>query len=92
MSIEVGGTFGVSSVWRQKDECWQDDCVGVKKKQGPTVMCWGMFGWGWKGPFHICESESKEECEEAAKQIALLNQAAQEKEDNLNTIWGSSEE
>ena len=55
-------------------------------------MCWGMIGWGWKGPFHIWESESKEEREEAAKQIALLPQAAQEKEDNLNTIWRSSEE
>ena len=55
-------------------------------------MCWGMIGWGWKGPFHIWESESKEEREEAAKQIALLNQAAQEKENNLNTIWRSSEE
>ena len=92
MSIKVGGTFGVSFVWRQKDDRWQDDCVGVKKNQGPTVMCWGMIGWGWKGPFHIWESESKEERDQAVKQIASLNQSAQEKEDRLNAIWRSSDE
>ena len=92
MSIEVGGTFGVSFVWRQKDERWQDDCVGAKKKQGPTVMCWGMIGWGWKGPFHIWDSESKEEREKAKIQIASLNQAAQAKEDQLNRTWQTSPE
>ena len=39
MSIEVGGTFGKSFVWRDKTERWHQDCVGAMKKQGPTVMC-----------------------------------------------------
>lgn len=92
MSIEVGGTFGLSFVWREKHERWADNCVGAKKKQGPSVMCWGMIGWGWKGPFHVWESESKAEREEAAKLIAALNKAAQEKEDQLNAVWRSSNE
>ena len=92
MSIEVGSTFGVTFVWRQKDKHWEDNCVAVKKKQGPTVMCWGMIGWGWKGPFHLWEPESKEEREGAAARIAALNQAAQQKEDLLNATWWSSNE
>lgn len=48
MSIEVGGTFGVSLVWRENWEQWVEDCVGAKKKQGAKVMCWGMIGYGWK--------------------------------------------
>ena len=27
MSIEVGGTFGLSYVWRDKTERWHKDCV-----------------------------------------------------------------
>ena len=92
MSIEVGGTFGVSLVWRHKEERWADDCVGVKKKQGPTVMCWGMIGWGWKGPFHVWEPETKAERDEAADIIASMNKAAKEKEDQLNRTWRNSPE
>ena len=61
MSIEVGGTMGTTYVWRDKTECWHHDCVGAKKKQGPTVMCWGMIGYGWKGPFHVWETETEDE-------------------------------
>ena len=45
MSIEIGGLMGVYIVWREADEKWHDDCVGAKKKQGTTVMCWGMIGY-----------------------------------------------
>ena len=38
MSIEVGGTMGTTYVWRDNAERWHHDCVGAKKKQGPTVM------------------------------------------------------
>jgi hypothetical protein len=48
MSIEVGGTFGVSLVWRGSDEQYHEDCRGAKKKRGKTVMVWGMIGWGYK--------------------------------------------
>ena len=39
MSIKVGDIYGVSLVWRTKDEEWEDDCIGAKKKEGPAVMC-----------------------------------------------------
>ena len=32
MSIEVGGTFGTSLVWRDKTEQLYPDCVGATKK------------------------------------------------------------
>jgi len=43
MSIEVGGLFGLNLVWRDKTERWYSDCVGAMKKQGVSVMCWGMI-------------------------------------------------
>lgn len=75
MSIEVGGFFGINLIWRDKTEKWHDDCVGARKKQGATVMCWGMVGWGWKGPFYVWEAETKEEREEAEKMIKEINEA-----------------
>ena len=39
MLIEVGRSFGISYGWRDKTERWQKDCVGAKKKHGPSVMC-----------------------------------------------------
>ncbi|RPB01382.1 hypothetical protein L873DRAFT_680087 [Choiromyces venosus 120613-1] len=46
MSIEVGAVFGLSLVWREKGEKWHNDCIGTKKKNGTSVMCWGAIGWG----------------------------------------------
>ncbi|KAA8892805.1 hypothetical protein FN846DRAFT_788800, partial [Sphaerosporella brunnea] len=69
MAIEVGGTFGVCLVWRDQSEKWEDDCVGAKKKQGPSVMCWGFIMWNYKGPFHVWDPETKEEREAAAIKI-----------------------
>jgi len=48
MSIEIGGSFGVSQVWRGNDK-WDQTCVGATKKRCPTLMCWGMIGWNYKG-------------------------------------------
>jgi len=48
MSIEIGGSFGVSLVWRGNDEKWDQTCVGATKKRCPTPMCWGMIGWNYK--------------------------------------------
>lgn len=73
MSIEVGSTYGVNLVWREKGEKWHTDCIGQKKKRGLTVMCWGMIGYGWKGPFHIWMTETEEEKEQAIKEIDRLN-------------------
>ena len=73
MSIEVGSTYGVNLVWREKGEKWHTDCIGQKKKRGLTVMCWGMIGYGWKGPFHIWMTEPEEEKEQAIKEIDRLN-------------------
>lgn len=92
MSIEVGGSFGLNSVWRDKTERWNKDCIGAKRKQGPTVMCWGMIGLGWKGPFHVWLPETDEERDEAMRKISRLNTEAQEEEDRLKTAWKTSEE
>ena len=72
MSIEVRGTFEKSFVWRDKTGRWHQDCVGAMKKQGPTVMCWGMIGYGWKGPFYVWEVEPDEK-KEAEAEVARIN-------------------
>jgi hypothetical protein len=92
MSIEVGGTFAVCIVWRDKTERWDDDCVGVKKTQGPQVMCWGMIGWNFKGPFHVWEQETKQGKEAATREIAELNKTLTNEADRLNAEWKTTEE
>jgi hypothetical protein len=88
MAIEVGGTFAVCVVWRDQDEQWHDDCVGAKKKQGPSVMCWGFIMWNYKGPFYVWEPETKEEREAAAIEIPKLN-AEYEAECNLSVRFSA---
>ena len=73
MSIEIGGTYGVNLIWREKDEKWHSDCIGQKKKKCPTVMCWGMIGFGWKGPFYVWDTETEEEKQVAIREIDELN-------------------
>ena len=92
MSIEVGGNWGRNCVWRDKNERWHEDCIGAKKKQGPTVMCWGMIGWQWKGPFYVWSAETDEEREEATREIAKLNLEAAIEEARLNAEWKASEQ
>jgi len=92
MSIEIGGNFGICLVWRRKDERWEENCVGAKKKQGPKMMCWGMISYGHKGPFHVWDKETTEEWETAEKEIGELNRLAAEKEKRLNEEWKRSEE
>ena len=48
MSIEIGGNFGVPTVWREEGEKWEQTCVGAVKKPCPTIMCWGMIAWNCK--------------------------------------------
>ena len=83
MSIEVGAVFGLSLVWREKNEKWHDDCVGTKKKNGTAVMCWGAIGWGWKGPFFIWPAVTKEEKKEAKEEIANINKKIISKKDQF---------
>ncbi|RPA95803.1 hypothetical protein L873DRAFT_1812348, partial [Choiromyces venosus 120613-1] len=92
MSIEIGGLFGPSTVWREKGEKWLDDCVGAKKKRGLSVMCWGMISWDWKGPFWVWEPETEEEKAKAMEEIKEYNRNCKEEEKRLNDIWRSSEE
>ena len=92
MAIEIGGLNGVNLVWRDKSEQWQEHCVGPKKKQGPRVICWGMIGWNYKGPFHIWEKETKEEKAEAAEKIKVLNAGWAAEQKWLNEEWKASEE
>ena len=92
MSIEVGGTMGTTYVWRDKTERWHHDCVGAKKKQGPTVMCCGMIGYGWKGPFHVWDTETEEERKEAEIEIARINAEMSEEAEQANAEWRASPE
>ena len=92
MSIEIGGLYGPCLIWREKSERWADDCIGAKKKQGASIMCWGMISYGWKGPFWVWESESEEEKVAAASKILSYNENCGEEESRLNTAWRASEE
>ena len=92
MSIEIGGMFGMNVVWRDKTEQWDDDCVGCMKKKGDTLMCWGMIGFSWKGPFYIQIPETAEEKEDAAQIIAQRESTRKADEDRLNEEWKSSAE
>jgi len=92
MSIEVGGTFGISFVWRDKTERWHTDCMGAKKKQGSSVMCWGMIGYGWKGPFHVWNPETEEEKQKAESEILRINTEMEEEAEKANAIWRNSAE
>ncbi|RPB05483.1 hypothetical protein L873DRAFT_1899051 [Choiromyces venosus 120613-1] len=92
MSIEIGGTFGVSLVWREWGEPWEEDCRGTTKKNKSTVMCWGMIKWNYKGPFYIWETETEKDRSEARDQIAILNENASNQEAQLNKEWQESEE
>jgi transposase len=55
-------------------------------------MCWGMIGWNYKGPFHIWEKETKEEKEDAQKQIKALNAGWIVEQKRLNDEWKTTEE
>ncbi|RPA90925.1 hypothetical protein L873DRAFT_1838836 [Choiromyces venosus 120613-1] len=92
MSIEIGGTFGVSLVWREHGEQWEEDCRGATKKNKSTVMCWGMIKWNYKGPFYIWETETEKDQSEARDQIAILNENASNQEAQLNKEWKELEE
>ena len=67
-------------------------CWGKEEKQGPTVMCWGMIGYGWKGPFHVWETETEEERKEAEIEIARINAEMAEEADRANAGWRTSPE
>ncbi|KAA8913099.1 hypothetical protein FN846DRAFT_886784 [Sphaerosporella brunnea] len=92
MSIEIGGTYGVSRVWREKGEQYEEDCRGATKKNRATVMVWGFIKWGCKGPFYIWSPETEAEQVEAREQIAKINQQIEEEENRLNAEWKKSRE
>ncbi|RPA93462.1 hypothetical protein L873DRAFT_1830783 [Choiromyces venosus 120613-1] len=92
MSIEIGGLYGPCFVWREKSKWWEDDCIRAKKKQGASIMCWGMISYGWKGPFWVWESKTEEEKLRATSKILSYNKNCGEEESCLNTAWRLSEE
>ena len=55
-------------------------------------MCWGMIGYGWKGPFHVWETETEEERREAEIEIARINAEMVEEADWANAEWRASPE
>jgi len=63
-----------------------------KKKQGTSVMCWGIISWNWKGPFHVWPAETKEEKEQARNEIVEWNAKSGEEDEGLNREWRTSQE
>jgi hypothetical protein len=92
MSIEVGSTFGISFVWRNKTQRWHADCMGATKQLGSSEMCWGMIGYGWKGPFHVSDPETEEEKQEPESEILRINTEMEEEAEKANAIWRDSAE
>ena len=65
---EIGGLYGASlfgGISRSSGRRIEET--------GQKVMCWGMIGWNYQGPFHIWEKGRKEEKADAAAKIAALN-------------------
>ncbi|KAG0638678.1 hypothetical protein HOY80DRAFT_1077327 [Tuber brumale] len=93
MAMTIGDTYGPSYVWQSKDEKWNDDCIGTTKKGGGTsVMCWGMIGWNYKGPFFIWEEESQQEKKEATEEIDLINLIIVQEQEQATAEWKASED
>lgn len=61
MSVGVGDFHCGLLKWRENDEKWEKTCMGAKKKQGWSVMCWGMIMWRNKVPFHVWSVETEVE-------------------------------
>jgi hypothetical protein len=66
--------------------------VGGKKKQGPTVMCWGMIGYDLKGPFHVWDPETPEERASAEIEFEKYNTENMAKCEPLNSQWRATTE
>ena len=91
MSIEIRGVYGPCFIGRDKSERWADDCIGAKKKQGVSIMCWGIIVYGLKGPFWVWESETDEEKETATSKIMTYNENCREEKTRLNEAWWASD-
>lgn len=53
MSIEIGGISGVYTMLRERGEQCHNNCIGAMKKQGNTIMCWGLIKWRTERPFFV---------------------------------------
>ena len=62
------------------------------KKQGPTIKCWELIGYGWKGPFHVWETGTEEERKEAEFWSACINAEMAEELDRAKAEWSASPE
>jgi len=69
--MEVDGRFGQSCIWKDKTEWLVPHPIDAKMRQWPTVMCWGMIGYGWKGTLHVWDPHTPEE--QAAAVIEIQN-------------------
>ena len=73
MSIEVGGTYAVNLIWREKGEKCHTDYISKKKKKCASVMCWRIIGNEQKGLFYMWDIETEEEKKKAISEINELN-------------------
>jgi len=73
MSIEVDSRFGRSCIWKDETESLVHHCLGAMKRKWPTVMCWGMIGYGWKATLHVWDPETPEKHATAEIEIQKYN-------------------
>ena len=76
-------------MWQDKTERWNKDCVGAMKKEGETVMCWSMIGYGWNGPFYVWDPETDDE-KGAEREIARINAQMVAESEEKNQEWKAS--
>ncbi|RPB05006.1 hypothetical protein L873DRAFT_1664479, partial [Choiromyces venosus 120613-1] len=45
ISVEVRATFCTNLVWNKNGEKRHEECIGIKRKQHTSMMCWRMISW-----------------------------------------------
>jgi len=72
-SVVIGFRRGGYKVWRTPQERFTKSCVRPRWKGYSEFMFWGCFSYDKKGPCHIWKPETKQEKEQAKKEIEKLN-------------------
>lgn len=68
-SVEIGKQSRQVRVWRHKGERFEEDCIVPIFKSGRrSVMVWGCFAGGLKGPLIFCD-ENKEKGEKISANV-----------------------
>ena len=61
-----------------------------QEETGPNSNVLGDDSYGWKGPFHVWETETEDEWKEAEIEIAHINAEMAEEAEQANAEWRAS--